>query len=107
MEIYEKRMEFSLPRKQGISQSWQNSLVIITERWGKSVPHHNALMVFDAEAIPMSEYLENEESKVYRSALGICLYLAQERLDIQQTVRVLSSYMGQPTKTALCALRKL
>eukprot|EP00435_Cladocopium_sp_Y103_P025443 s995_g6.t1 len=82
-------------------------LLGITERRGKPVPHHNALMVHDAETIPIEEYLEAEEAKIFRSALGICLYLAQERLDIQQTVRVLASYMGRPTKTALCALRKL
>ena len=34
-------------------------------------------------------------------------YLAQERLDIQQTVKVLASYMGRPTRTSLCAFRKL
>eukprot|EP00435_Cladocopium_sp_Y103_P023304 s2901_g5.t1 len=82
-------------------------LLEITDRRGKSVPHHNALVVFDAEIIPAEEYLDGNEAKVFRSALGICLYIAQERLDIQQTVRVLSSYMGRPTKTALCALRKL
>ena len=65
------------------------------------MPHHNALTVYDAEAIPMDEYLDEGDAKVFRSALGICLYLAQERLDTQQTVRVLSSYMGRPTRTAL------
>ena len=79
----------------------------ITERRGKTVPHHSALTVYDAELVPVEEYLNEVESKMFRSALGICLYIAQERLDIQQTVRVLSSYMGRPTKTALCALRKL
>ena len=82
-------------------------LLGITERRGKSVPHHNALTVYDAEAIPMEEYLDERDAKMFRSALGICLYLAQERLDTQQTVRVLSSYMGRPTRTSLCALRKL
>eukprot|EP00435_Cladocopium_sp_Y103_P043647 s2238_g12.t1 len=79
----------------------------ILERRGKTVPHHNALVVFDAETIAMEEYLDGNDAKLFRSALGICLYLAQERLDIQHTVRVLASYMGRPTKTALCALRKL
>ena len=64
-------------------------------------------MVFDAENIPMEEYLMDKDSKTFRSALCICLYIAQERLDIQQSVRVLASYMGRPTKTVLCALRKL
>ena len=63
--------------------------------------------MYDAETIPAEEYLDVKEAKMFRSALGICLYIAQERLDIQQTTRVLSSYMGRPPKTSLCALRKL
>lgn len=55
----------------------------------------------------MEECLMDKDAKTFRSALGICLYIAQKRLNIQQTVRVLSSYMGRPAKTALCALRKL
>ena len=71
------------------------------------MPHHNALMVYDAETISAEEDLDAGESKIFPSVLGVCLYLAQERLDIQQTARVLSSYMGKPTRAALCALRKL
>ena len=82
-------------------------LLEITKRRRKAVPHHSALTVFDVEIIPMEEYLMDKDAKTFRSALGVCLYIAQERLDIQQAVRVLSSYMGRPTKTALCALRKL
>ena len=82
-------------------------LLEITKRRGKTVPHHSALTVFDVEIIPMEGYLMDKDAKTFRSALGICLYIAQERLDIQQAVRVLSSYMGRPTKTALCQLRKL
>ena len=82
-------------------------LLEITKRRGKAVPHHSALTVFDVEIIPMEEYLMDKDAKTFRSALGVCLYIAQERLDNQQAVRVLSSYMGRPTKTALCALRKL
>eukprot|EP00435_Cladocopium_sp_Y103_P026788 s4238_g6.t1 len=82
-------------------------LLEITERRGKSVPHHSALTVFDSENISPDEYLDTKDAKKFRSARGICFFLAQGRLDIQQTVRVLSSYMGRPTKTALCALRKL
>ena len=33
-------------------------LLGITERRGKSVPHHNALMAYDVETIPMEEYLD-------------------------------------------------
>lgn len=82
-------------------------LLGITERRGNTVPHHSALTVVDAELIPVEEYLNDVESKMFRSALGICLYIAQERLDTQQTVKVLSTYMGRPRKTALYGLRKL
>ena len=75
-------------------------LLEITDRRGKSVPHHNALTVFDAEVIPMEEYLEPNDSKTFMSALGICLYIAQERLAIQQTVGVLASYMGRANKNS-------
>jgi len=79
-------------------------LLEITKGRGKAVPHHSALTVFDVEITPMEGYLMDKDAKTFRSALGICLYIAQERLDIQQAVRVLSSYMGRPTKTALCQL---
>ena len=51
--------------------------------------------------------LDAEESSKFRSGLGICLYVAQERVDIQFAVRLLSSYMANPTKNAMNALKKL
>ena len=71
-------------------------LLGITERRGKSVPHHNALTVYDAEAIPMEEYLDERDAKMFRSALGICLYLAQERLDTQQNSASFIQLHGTP-----------
>ena len=47
-------------------------LLEITEWRGKTVPHHSALVVFDAESIPMEEYLMDKEAQIFRSALGIC-----------------------------------
>ena len=44
---------------------------------------------------------------LFRSGLGIALYLAQDHPDIQHTVRVLSSFMGSPTKKALVWLKHL
>ena len=79
----------------------------ITDRRGKGVPHYSNLNVYDAEEIDEKEYLDAEGAKLFRSALGICLYLAQERLDIQHSVRLLASYMAKPTKTALNGLKKL
>ena len=42
-----------------------------------------------------------------RSALALCLYLSQERIDIQHSVRILLTYMASPTKTAVAAIKKL
>ena len=44
-----------------------------------------------------AEKLSVEESKVFRGDLGICLYLSQDRPDVQESVRTLSGYMGCPT----------
>ena len=60
--------------------------------------------MFDAELIPVEEHLNDVESKMFRSALGICLYIAQERLDIQQIVRVLSSFTWVALQRLLCVL---
>ena len=43
----------------------------------------------------------------FRSGLGIALYLSQDRPDVQHTVRVLSTYMGNPTKKSLVWLKHL
>ena len=39
--------------------------------------------------------------------LEFAIYLSQERYDIQHTVRVLATYMAKPTKTSMCAIKKL
>eukprot|EP00435_Cladocopium_sp_Y103_P019244 s76_g4.t1 len=71
------------------------------------VPHHGCLQIFDAEATSADEFLGSEEAEVFRSALEICIYVSQERCDIQHSVRVLSTYMARPTKTAMSAVKKL
>ena len=73
----------------------------------KYVPPHSSLDVFDATVVEEDERLGSEESKRFRSALGLCLYLSQERIDVQRSVRILSTYMASPTKTAMAAIKKL
>jgi len=46
-------------------------------------------------------------SKVFRGGLRICLYLAQDRSDLQESVKTLSGYMGCPTVKATSALKHL
>lgn len=63
------------------------------------MPTHSALEACSAAEVKDSERLS--------TGLGICLYVAQERVDIQFSVRLLSSYMANPTKNARNALKKL
>ena len=73
----------------------------------KSLPHHADLSVYHADSVSEIDWLKGEEVTLFRSGLGIALYLAQDRPDIQHTVRVLSSFMGSPTKKALVWLKHL
>ena len=79
----------------------------VTDRRGKSTPGQTGLNVYDAEVINESEYLPTKEAKLFRSGLGVCLYVALERMDIQHTVRILASYMARPTKAAMSGLKRL
>ena len=54
-----------------------------------------------------SDNLDAEEARLFRSGLGIALYVSQERCDIQHIVRILATYMAKPTRTSICALKKL
>ena len=72
-------------------------LLKVNGRRGKTVPHHGCLQIYDPEATPEGEYLSPENARLFRSALGICIYVNQERCDIQHSVRVLATYMAKPT----------
>ena len=79
----------------------------IKDRRGRTIPHHGCLEIFDATSIADDEFLNGDDAKVFRSALGICIHLSQERCEIQHPVRVLATYMARPTKTAMSAVKKL
>eukprot|EP00435_Cladocopium_sp_Y103_P032857 s676_g8.t1 len=79
----------------------------VADRRGKTVPHHECLQVHDPESTAPGEYLNAEEAKLFRSGLGVCIYVGQERCDVQHSVRVLATYMSKPTRTAMNALKKL
>ena len=82
-------------------------LLKIENRRGKSLPHHAQLESYSADRVLEREKLGAEESKIFRGGLGICLYLAQDRPDVQESVRTLSGYMGCPTVKAMAALKHL
>ena len=82
-------------------------LLHLTERRPRTTPSAPELDVYDPHATLPEECLNAKQTSLFRSALGICIYVAQERFDIQHSVRVLSSYMSRPTKQALNAVKKL
>ena len=84
-----------------------SGLLGVQERRERGVPSNATLDVYDAETTPEEEFLCAKEAQMFRSALGILIYLSQERLDIQHVTRILSSYMSRPTKTALSAIKKV
>ena len=82
-------------------------LLKMENRRGKSLPHHAQLEAYSADRVLEAEKLGTGESKVFRGGLGICLYLAQDRPDIQESVKTLAGYMGCPTVKAMSALKHL
>ena len=54
-----------------------------------------------------SELLDAEQAATFRSGLGLALYLAMDRPDVQFAVKTLASYMSKPTIKALSALKHL
>ena len=79
----------------------------VVERRNKTLPYRPGLDTYDPKAVDEKELLNEENAKKFRSGIGICLYLAHDRIDIQYAVRILSSYMSRPTKNAYCGLKKL
>ena len=51
--------------------------------------------------------LEVAEASVFRTSLGILLYLSPELIECQNTIRALSAYMANPTRQAMSSLRHL
>ena len=81
-------------------------LELLENRRGKCLPH-SQLEAYSADRILEAEKLNIAESKVFRGGLGVCLYLAQDRPDIQESVKTLAGYMGCPTVKAMSALKHL
>ncbi len=65
-------------------------LLKIEHRRVKSLPNHSELETYSADRILNSERLSEAASKCFRGGLGICLFLAQDRPDIQGSVETMS-----------------
>ena len=82
-------------------------LLQVENRREKSLPNHANLEANHKDKVLANEGLTGDLVKQFRGGLGLCLYLAQDRPDIQEAVRVLSTYMGTPTTRSLSALKHL
>lgn len=79
-------------------------LLTVGETRGKRLPHHSTLELYDLENLAI---VLDDEGTVCRLALGVCLYLAQERIDVQRCVRLLATHMGKPSAAVMVGLQKL
>ena len=72
----------------------------------KGVPYHATLDCYSGE-MNENEKLKKEDNGVFRSALGLILFIAQDRPDIQFAVKILSTYMTSPCMKAMSAMEHL
>ena len=77
------------------------SLYDLGNRREKMTPEHQLLGSPDE-----TKELASEEAKKFRSALGTLLYVAQDRWDLQRSVKCLASYMAKPTEMAVKCLQQ-
>ena len=83
------------------------SLLKVNGRRGKGLPYHSTLESYNAELDIEKERLHGEQAALFRSALGLILYLAQDRPDIQFPTKILATYMAHPCIKALAAVKHL
>ena len=81
-------------------------LLKMENRRGKSLPHHAQLEAYSADRVLEAEKLGISESKIFRGGLGL-YFFAQDRPDIQESVKTLAGYMGCPTVKSISALKHL
>ena len=83
------------------------AMMKVSGRRKKGWPYHATLETFNAEFAVEFEMLDGEQAGLFRSGLGLTLYMAMHRPDIQFAVKVLSSYMSRPSVKAISALKHL
>ena len=83
------------------------SLLNISGRRGKGLPYHSTLESYNPELDLEKERLQGEQAALFRSALGLLLYIAQDRPDIQFPTKILATYMAHPCIKALAAVKHL
>eukprot|EP00435_Cladocopium_sp_Y103_P068889 s576_g32.t1 len=79
----------------------------VSGRRKKGLPYHATLENFSADLVIESDMLDAEQAAIFRTGLGLALYLAMDRRDFHFAVKSLSSYMARPSAKALSALKHL
>ena len=86
--------------------SVEKLVTLFEEKYGhvrcQTIPSDNQLQMEDVSA-----ELSSQDSSFYRTAVGICLYLARDRPDVLFTVKELASRMSRPTVTALACFEEV
>ena len=78
-------------------------LLKLGKRRFKGLPHHPTLESYQADQ-QLQGLLGEAESTTFRSALGLILYIAQDRPDIVFATKVLSTWMSRPCAEAMSAV---
>ena len=78
----------------------------ISNRRKKGLPHHATLESYNPE-VPEPETLTDEEVKLFRSALGLILYVSHDRPDISFATKTLATWMAHPCDKAMAAVKHL
>lgn len=83
------------------------ALLKVNSRRSKGLPYHATLESYVPELENPEDRLSPEDCALFRSGLGLVLYVAQDRPDIQFAVKVLSTYMTSPNVKSMSALKHL
>ena len=83
------------------------ALAAILESYCNTTEMQPPMMSKVPKAVNAVLELDFNESTIYRSLVGMAIYLAQERLDTSFTVKELASKMSKPTITAMSRLKKV
>ena len=82
------------------------NMLQISGRRKKGLPHHAVLETYNSE-FPEQDVLTGEEASLFRSALGLILYVSHDRPDISFATKTLATWMSYPCMKAMAALKHL
>ena len=83
------------------------ALMKVSGRRKKGLPYHATVENFGADLMVEDEMLDADQAATFRSGLGLVLYLAMDRPDIQFAVKALSSHMARPSVKTFSAVKHL